>query len=95
MAIVGWKEIKERVEEEEKFLDTLDLLPLIKDATSKGLSIPDIVRLVEDTYIDEYNKVNPDAEFILNYMSNSEFCDYICKRYNITYREEITEYFNC
>ena len=93
--MMGWKEVLEHVKKEEQFLDTLDLEPLIRQATKDGKSVDDIVRIVEDTYLGEYQKLYPDAEFVLNYMSNDEFASYIMKRYGMTCYEEVTVYFNC
>lgn len=93
--MMGWKEVLEHVKKEEQFLDTLDLEPLIRQETRDGKSVDDIVRIVEDTYLEEYQKIHPDAEFVLNYMTNDEFASYIMRRYHMTCREEVITYFNC
>ena len=93
--MMSWKEVLKHVKKEEQFLDTLDLEPLIRQATKDGKSVDDIVRIVENTYLKDYQKICPEAKFVLNYMTNDEFVTYIMKRYHITCHEEVTVYFNC
>ena len=94
MEHLTWDQIKDKLKAEQAFLDTLDLESDLKEHAHDGWDVDDFVRYIEDKYISEYNKLYPDADFILNWTTNSEFADYIEKRYGITTREEVKYYFN-
>lgn len=83
-----------KIKQEAAFLDTLDLLPIFKTIATEAWTVNDYMRYIEDHYIDEYNKIYPDAEFIFNYMGSYDFAKYIKDRYGINTREVTKCYFN-
>lgn len=91
---LSWEECKVEIAKEKEFLDTLDLLPIFKTIATEAWTVSDYVQYIEEHYIDEYNKKYPDADFILNCMTNDEFADYIKNRYGIRCIERTEYYFD-
>lgn len=94
MTFDDFNTIMSRVKQEAAFLDTLDLLPIFKTVATETWTVHDYMQYIEDHYIDEYNKIYPDADFIFNYMDSYEFAGYIKDRYGINTREVTECYFD-
>lgn len=83
---IGWKEIKERINLEKTFLDTIDLLPYLK----KDKDILDAMDEIEADYGE--GAIYKEEPYLFNYMNCDEFIEYLRKRYpNFRYYEH-TEY---
>lgn len=81
--MANWEEYTKMLKEEYDFLDSIFLDKYIKD----GINIYDIKDAIEK----DYAKKRPE-NVVFNYMGTDEFLDYLTKRYNLTYREEINYY---
>lgn len=78
---------KEELEKEFNFLDTIDLIPLIKN----NMNIKDLMDNIEEKYLKDFQKIYPNEEYIFNWMNEYEFETYLEKRYKdkLLVKEEI------
>lgn len=88
MVMHNWKDY---IQNEIKFLDTLDLKTIIK--TCSSTEIYDVMEFIEANYRDKYIKMFnlDDDDFIFDNMDSYEFEEYLNNRYADSFKLEFVE----
>ena len=76
-----YKESLEKMHKKKDILDTIELKPVLYKYSN--LPVSEIMEKIEDMYFYD----------LFDEMDSYDFCDYIRKRYGITYTEKVEQYF--
>ncbi len=82
---MNWKEVIKLQNEEFEFLDTIDISQYIP--SNREIDVWELMQTIEKNHSKDYREL-----YIFNVITESEFIDYLKKRYNIYHRESITNF---